>query len=523
MTRVLLFVLALCILFSGCIVQQPSKAEYNISAPQSLSIPENYDPSQKTPSLLCSYERILYTTASADYSLPSALAAEEADGIISQMETVLQKLAPENLKIHFYIHEDLFFSVNKEGSAIYLPLDIRDLYPMATVGILYLMTDVHTHFGLLYGSAVLLCEETLGIEASMPTNDQLLTDTLTKNKDILDLTLPVFSSRYYPEDAVSLHKGLATDLVRYLSQNDADLARLRELIRLSAEWDASFPVRYVEAVNTWLSSRRLHDMYTVDADAVMIQYSTYQASNFPICTETMYTQYYIHRSFVDESLSDFLHPAKSYADLKHVIQTTETETNAVGEFLNIPRPTGDERTLCFVFNGGDLSLAYSEERRIHALDISTLLHEHIHVLTLTAKDLIDRPTVWLSEGLAEYCSAEFSTFANGNRLYANAEQFKDWTPMRVSKIVQALSSWNQAVSYYGGNVDFTEVPDAVQKYDWGYLVTTYLIEERGGVAYFMETYNNDTLFEERYGSDIYTILEEAAAYYFEEIKSGANL
>ncbi len=263
-------------------------------------------------------------------------------------------------------------------------------------------------------------------------------------------------------------------------------------------------------------SNNLEQSATVITDVSEIK----QNDNYYIVETDWMTFYLSKNDFEENAVNDIITEAVSVmAEIRAYLKVSYTLEQAKG-------------TSCYFDSGyiddkeQNRSHCFWREKLMYCVLLQDFVHEYVHMVAGNNSDVIYKPDAIFVEGLAEYVSISFYGNISGNkyRYFNEPTVFSDTS----SEAYQAVSTFltqkglplnrenytRLQVHLFYRTSGMTEVDknSDFYKYNIGYVLVDYCIDQLGGLERFLQVYCDCITASEVYGKTVDALLEEACEY-----------
>lgn len=389
---------------------------------ESYTVKDNY--LEKEPSKSINWELIELSNAKMwfdkNLNLESRIKiVEESIDIINLISSIYDN----DKKFEYYI-SDTVYNYN-ENDRIYIKysdynLDLCEI----TIRTLYSIFGDTSHYGLLYGEAIDLLKDADKYNSDLShidinyqgNSDEFDSNTvksiLEKNNEIMDLTLPIFSSDNYCIYNINYMKDFSVSFVEYLKENYGQ-EKFVEFLESSSRFSLEFDNQYTKYMNEWLKHKGIN--IKKNFETFPIRFKIYGDKYFPIAICTEWMQYCIEPGFYDfctqyytpNSSQKYLD--NSYASVLSYIKLLEQKMSASRKLFCKNLTSEDSKNFITYFVNDtkliryDVMMSYCDYlvETICCCNYNTYIHEYVHLITMS-KDYKYTFNYILVEGIATY-------------------------------------------------------------------------------------------------------------------------
>lgn len=290
----------------------------------------------------------------------------------------------------FVFTEATYPEASVEENRLYLPIQDWQTVSYAT-HVLLAAYGQYSHYGLAYGYANLLCND------SVPENPFPVSSV----SDVGDLNLLCFDEQFVSEQDVVTAKGLACHFARMYVEDNGE-AQLQELLSSSGTEAGALQV-----------SNALEQYYRdngLDYVPSSLRFG-YGDQSYDYTILDALAAFYVHKNWRDANAQGnplvyegFLH--QNYSDIKTFILTNLEQMRQYREFFALENYKPGLRIYFVDSELSQFSFYRSDRHAIYLQNVDSLMHEYIHALTQPTSSM----DAWEVEGFARYFSYRYDHY-----------------------------------------------------------------------------------------------------------------
>lgn len=241
--------------------------------------------------------------------------------------------------------------------------------------------------------------------------------------------------------------------------------------------------------------------------------------NYIVRTEWM-TFYFSKREYQRAKILDIVTEAVSVmADIRAYLGVNYTLQDAAGAKCYFDSTAE--------FNGEPMSYFDSAQGIMMCQSVNSLVHEYVHMVSMSSADYLYYPQGYFVEGLASFVALNyFDNIASQTYQYFYVTGFRQNADQTIHQMICDLLKENQmdvnvqknyrrahvALQHKNNDISKEDHNSIFYQYDVGFVFVDYCIKQLGGVNKFMTIFGDSVRFENAYGKSADEILNEALAY-----------
>ena len=315
----------------------------------------------------------------------------EIQMIIQSLYEICDELRSDTLCVYIGSH------INTYGSNQKAYVSLQDVGTVnEIIAILQALSDETSNYGLCYGMASYLARAAC-YQQSQQVMESDIKSKLNEleEKDILDLTIPVFETVYFDHEQNELSYQIAQEFVLYLI-SEQGLNQVLKMIKKSADHTIDFYEEYEHEMNAWLKNIGVKGEYIgINAPITYRKNHTKQEKTYPYVIETPYNNAY----FDKECKSDLDGELFKYHSIKEYLVEYICDIDELMKYLTKYFKEKPPVQCYFYTESSNVSAYYKEMDMIkYVTPYYSGTHEYTHYITMGNNDY-----TWLNEGVATFC------------------------------------------------------------------------------------------------------------------------
>jgi len=458
---------------------------------------------------------------------------EQINAFINKFE-ILRDFLQNKCKVSFDEHLSIFVSDKNTFDGRDKKVFINNInmeYKDMTLAILQSLYGNTSNYGLCYGIACYINKNIYNDEITQDISTKELGQYYSTNENIvlMDLTIPVFQDIYFSKEQNKYAYAAAYYFVKDLIERKG-IEYSVDLLRISAELNLDFDVKYTNEKNIWLKS--IGATGNCDTPAAPIRYELtlgeLLSKVYPYMIYTPSIKAHIVPNMVNqESLWNEI--IMDYDNFKQYLIMYEQDVSALKKYLSSYFDTNKDIIDCYfmeVSKENDKNYYSSFYKKIvYVSPFFAGVHEYAHYLTMSNMNVENTPK-WVIEGIAVYCDSYLESkgvYRMTKEIYTESDDYienrlydKNFPDKDVSRIkfYKELNVWlairgrSKAFTFAKlNNIDEKEQEGLELTYPEVGSLTNYLIETYGIEKYF-KLFEDYSKLNEIYGKSFKTLKGE---------------
>lgn len=475
-----------------------------------------------------------FSTEHINYNFETEKYTSEQISVFVNKFEIIRDFLQNKCKVSFDEHLSIYVSDkntfdgrDKKVFINNINMEFKDM----TVAILQSLYGNTSNYGLCYGIACYINENIYNDEITQDISTKELGQYYSTNDNmiLMDLTIPVFQDIYFSKEQNKYVYAAAYHFVKDLIERKG-IEYSVDLLRISAELNLDFDVKYTNEKNIWLKS--IGATGNCDTPAAPIRYELtlgeLLSKVYPYMIYTPSIKAHIVPNLVNQR---FLRNVviMDYNNFKEYLIRHEQDVSALKKYLSSYFDTNKDIIDCYFVEASKENNRnyYSSfnKKIVYLSPFYAGVHEYAHYLTMTNMNAVNTP-IWLVEGIAVYCDSYLESkgvYRIIKEIYAQSDNYienrlydKNFPDKDASfiKFYGELSAW-LAIREKSKDFSFAKLKNIDEKEQEGLeltypevgSLTNYLIETYGIEKYF-KLFEDYSKLNEIYGKSFETLKGE---------------
>ncbi len=474
-----------------------------------------------------------FSTEHINYNFETEKYTSEQISVFINKFEIIRDFLQNKCKVSFDEHLSIYVSDkntfdgrDKKVFINNINMEFKDM----TVAILQSLYGNTSNYGLCYGIACYINENIYNDEITQDISTKELGQYYSTNENIIlmDLTIPVFQDIYFSKEQNKYAYAATYYFVKDLIERKG-IEYSVDLLRISAELNLDFDVKYTNEKNIWLKS--IGATGNCDTPAAPIRYELtldeLLSKVYPYMIYTPSIKAHIVPNMADLEFS-WNEVIMDYDNFKQCLIMYEQDVSALKKYLSSYFDTNKDIIDCYfkdVIEENDKNYySYLDKKIVYISPFSSGVHEYSHYLTIPNMNAKNTP-IWLREGIAVYCDSYLESKGvyrlketlNGSDNYVNNRLYDKNFPNKDASRIKFYREYIACFAIRGkhaayslaklNNIDEKEQEGLELTYPEVGSLTNYLIETYGIEKYF-KLFEDYSKLNEIYGKSFETLKGE---------------